>query len=211
MVPGIIMLILMMIPAMMTAVGVVREKELGSITNFYATPRDRARVPARQAVALRRHRPGQLRHALSPRLWSSACRSREALPALAAGALSVRDRSDRLRHADLGLRQDADRRDLRDGDHHHASRHAVLRLRDSRSRLSRAARGRWATASPVAISSRSASAPSPRRWASPICWFNHLVLAAFGALYLRCSACIAQAAGAPDATMRLLEPSTGSA
>ena len=38
MIPGIIMLLLMMIPAMMTAVGVVREKELGSITNLYATP-----------------------------------------------------------------------------------------------------------------------------------------------------------------------------
>ncbi len=36
--PGIIMLLLMMIPAMMTTVGVVREKELGSITNLYATP-----------------------------------------------------------------------------------------------------------------------------------------------------------------------------
>jgi ribosome-dependent ATPase len=38
MVPGIVMLLLIMIPATMTAVGVVREKELGSITNFYATP-----------------------------------------------------------------------------------------------------------------------------------------------------------------------------
>lgn len=38
MVPGIFMLLLLMIPAMMTAVGVVREKELGSITNLYATP-----------------------------------------------------------------------------------------------------------------------------------------------------------------------------
>ena len=36
--PGAMMLILMIIPAMMTAVGVVREKELGSITNLYATP-----------------------------------------------------------------------------------------------------------------------------------------------------------------------------
>jgi ribosome-dependent ATPase len=32
------MLLLIMIPATMTAAGVVREKELGSITNFYATP-----------------------------------------------------------------------------------------------------------------------------------------------------------------------------
>ncbi|MEW6144101.1 MAG: ribosome-associated ATPase/putative transporter RbbA [Thermodesulfobacteriota bacterium] len=38
MVPGIIMMLLVFIPAMMTAVGVVREKELGSISNFYATP-----------------------------------------------------------------------------------------------------------------------------------------------------------------------------
>ena len=38
MVPGVIMMLLVMIPAMMTAVGVVREKEMGSITNLYATP-----------------------------------------------------------------------------------------------------------------------------------------------------------------------------
>jgi ribosome-dependent ATPase len=37
-VPGIIMLMLVLIPAMMTAVGVVREKETGSIANFRATP-----------------------------------------------------------------------------------------------------------------------------------------------------------------------------
>jgi ribosome-dependent ATPase len=37
-VPGTIMLLLMLIPAMLTAVGVVREKEMGSITNVYASP-----------------------------------------------------------------------------------------------------------------------------------------------------------------------------
>ena len=40
-VPGVMMIILMMIPAIMTAVGVVREKELGSITNLYVTPTTR--------------------------------------------------------------------------------------------------------------------------------------------------------------------------
>ena len=36
--PGVMALILVFIPSMLTALGVVREKELGSITNFYATP-----------------------------------------------------------------------------------------------------------------------------------------------------------------------------
>ena len=36
--PGVMMLVLMMMPAMMSAVGVVREREIGSIANFYASP-----------------------------------------------------------------------------------------------------------------------------------------------------------------------------
>ncbi len=38
MVPAMIPLLLMLIPAMLTALSVVREKELGSIVNFYVTP-----------------------------------------------------------------------------------------------------------------------------------------------------------------------------
>ncbi len=38
MVPGDIMLLLILIPSMLTALSVVREKELGSIANFYAAP-----------------------------------------------------------------------------------------------------------------------------------------------------------------------------
>jgi ribosome-dependent ATPase len=37
-IPGVVMLVLMAVPAMMTAVGVVREKETGSIANFRSTP-----------------------------------------------------------------------------------------------------------------------------------------------------------------------------
>ena len=40
--PGVIMLLCGLIPAMLTAVAIVREKELGSITNFYATPVSRS-------------------------------------------------------------------------------------------------------------------------------------------------------------------------
>jgi len=36
--PGVIMMLLAIIPGMMTALGVVREKEIGSIINFHATP-----------------------------------------------------------------------------------------------------------------------------------------------------------------------------
>jgi ribosome-dependent ATPase len=42
MVPGDLMLLLMLIPSMLTALSVVREKELGSIANFYAAPASRA-------------------------------------------------------------------------------------------------------------------------------------------------------------------------
>jgi ribosome-dependent ATPase len=38
MVPAVIPLLLMLIPAMLSVLSVVREKELGSITNFYVTP-----------------------------------------------------------------------------------------------------------------------------------------------------------------------------
>ena len=41
-VPGDIMLLLMLIPSMLTALSVVREKELGSIANFYAAPATRS-------------------------------------------------------------------------------------------------------------------------------------------------------------------------
>ena len=41
MVPGTIAILLVLVPAMLTALGVVREKELGSITNLYVTPMTR--------------------------------------------------------------------------------------------------------------------------------------------------------------------------
>jgi ribosome-dependent ATPase len=39
--PGILMMLMIMIPSMLTALGVVREKELGSITNLHAAPATR--------------------------------------------------------------------------------------------------------------------------------------------------------------------------
>ncbi|MCX5571710.1 MULTISPECIES: ribosome-associated ATPase/putative transporter RbbA [Kaistia] len=42
MVPSVIMLMLVLIPAIMSAIGIVREKETGSIANFYSTPISKA-------------------------------------------------------------------------------------------------------------------------------------------------------------------------
>jgi ribosome-dependent ATPase len=36
--PGVIMLVMILIPSMLTALGIVREKEIGSIVNLYASP-----------------------------------------------------------------------------------------------------------------------------------------------------------------------------
>ena len=60
--PGVLMMLLIMFSTMLTALGIVREKELGSITNLYAAPVSQARVPDRQAAALRGARPRRASH-----------------------------------------------------------------------------------------------------------------------------------------------------
>ena len=60
MVPGVFMLMLCLIPAIMSAIAVVREKETGSIANFRSTPITQARIPARQATALCRSSPWRI-------------------------------------------------------------------------------------------------------------------------------------------------------
>ena len=72
-------ILLVFIPAILTALGVVREKELGSITNLYVTPYPALRIPARQAAALYRA-IAMLNFVLlvAGRARCSACRSRAA-------------------------------------------------------------------------------------------------------------------------------------
>jgi ribosome-dependent ATPase len=54
MVPAVIPLLLLMMPAMLTALAVVREKELGSIINLYVTPVTRIEFLLGKQLALRR-------------------------------------------------------------------------------------------------------------------------------------------------------------
>ena len=61
MVPSVFMLMLCLIPAIMSAIAVVREKETGSIANFPLDADHQIRVPARQAASLCRRRHGEFR------------------------------------------------------------------------------------------------------------------------------------------------------
>ena len=62
-VPSVPAILLILIPAILMAVSIVREKELGSIINFYVTPTRRLEFLDGQATAIHRHRHDQLRSA----------------------------------------------------------------------------------------------------------------------------------------------------
>ena len=98
MVPSVFMLMLCLIPAIMSAIAVVREKETGSIANFPFDADHQIRVPARQAGSLRRRRHGEFRFSA----FDGDLRIRRA----AQRAVSdVADRHDRLRDFDTGFGQ----------------------------------------------------------------------------------------------------------
>ena len=103
MVPANMSMLLALFPAILMALAIVREKELGSITNLYVTPVTPARVPARQAAALYRRRHGQLH----PDVVAGAVRiqgsAQGKLSDIAAGCADLCDDDDRLRHADFGV------------------------------------------------------------------------------------------------------------
>ena len=116
MVPGTIALLLALIPAILMALAVVREKELGSITNLYVTPVTAARIPARQAAALHRHRDGQFRpHVADGASSCSRCRSRAAFRRWRSARCIYVTATTGYRHADLGLHPHADRGPVRHG------------------------------------------------------------------------------------------------
>ena len=127
MVPGDIMLLLMLIPSMLTALSVVREKELGSIANFYAAPATRLEfllgkqlpyigVALIQFATLVALAILLFQVPIEGQLADAGARRDDLCPG-----------EHGLRPADLGLRRHADGRDLRRGHHHHPSGGAVLR------------------------------------------------------------------------------------
>ena len=118
MIPGDIMLFLIWIPAMLTALGVVREKELGSITNFYATPTTRLEfLWGKQApyVVLAMVEFAYLDGSCDLALCGAAKRQ---WTRSSGWSGTVCDREHQLRTADLGFRSDPDGGYFCRGDHH---------------------------------------------------------------------------------------------
>ena len=87
MVPAVIPLLLIFIPAILMALGVVREKELGSITNLYVTPVTRLEFLLGNNCPMWRWRCSVSMPWWPRRCSSSGCRSRVALWVLSAAAL----------------------------------------------------------------------------------------------------------------------------
>jgi hypothetical protein len=130
MVPAVIPLLLMMMPAMLTALAVVREKELGSILNLYVTP------VTRTEFLLGKQLPyvvlGMLNFAADALLAvtvfgvpvKGSCHAD-------AGGAAVHHLLHRHGPAGLDLHAQPDRRHVRDHDRHHHSRRAVRRPAES--------------------------------------------------------------------------------
>ena len=113
MVPANMSLLLGLFPAILMALAVVREKELGSITNLYVTPGHPHRISARQATPLCRRRHGEFRPDVpdgAVRLPGSA---QGQLSASAAGRAALCHGDDGLWHVDFRVHEHPDRRAVR--------------------------------------------------------------------------------------------------
>ena len=127
MVPAVISLLLLFVPSILTALAVVREKELGSITNFYVTPVTRLEfLLGKQlpyvAVAMLSF---VVLVALAVILFGVALKG--SLSALAVGALLYVATHDRVRPRDVRVHPNPDRGPVRHRHRHDDPGYAVLR------------------------------------------------------------------------------------
>ena len=168
MVPAIIPLLLLFIPSILTALAVVREKELGSITNLYVTP------VTRLEFLLGKQLPYVAVAMLSFFVSGGAGGLRVPGPAQGKprrphdGGASVRRHRDRLRPADVRLHSNPDRRPVRDCHRHADAGHPVLGPHHPGLVTGRGRARDRGMSSPRPISSSSAAARSTRRSASAI-------------------------------------------
>ncbi len=126
-VPGTMALELALIPAILMALAVVREKELGTITNLYVTPVTRLEFLIGKQLPY-----------IALAFWNFVLMAimawlifdvplKGSLLALAIGRAHLCHRHHRLRHVHLFLYPDADRRPVRHGHSDRSAGHAILR------------------------------------------------------------------------------------
>jgi ribosome-dependent ATPase len=113
-VPSVIVLMLILIPAIMSAITVVHEKEVGSIANFRSTPISKFEVPTREAASQCRRGHGELRPPGASRHRGVRRAGQGVFRDARARNAPLHVRGDRLRSARLDLHSHASRGGRRD-------------------------------------------------------------------------------------------------
>ena len=131
MVPATMSLMLALFPAILMALAIVREKELGSITNLYVTPVTRLEFLIGKQLPYIARRHGEFRADVPDGAVHLPGAAEGQLSRAAAGRADLRHDDDRLRHADFRLHPHADRGAVRDRDPDRAAGDAVRRHDDA--------------------------------------------------------------------------------
>ena len=130
MVPANISLMLALFPAILMALAIVREKELGSITNLYVTPVTRLEFLIGKQLPYVAIAMANFVILFLMALFLFQVPLKGSLPTACDRRTGLRHDDDGLRHAGLGLHQDADRSAVRHGDSDRDAGDAVLRHDD---------------------------------------------------------------------------------
>ena len=126
MVPADLALMLGLFPAILMALGVVREREMGSITNLYVTPVTRLEFLIGKQIPYVAVAIGNFTLLFLIALFVFQLPLKGSFPALSGGRAALCHRDDRLWHADFSVHKHADRRALRHFDPDRAARDAIL-------------------------------------------------------------------------------------
>ena len=127
MVPSTIAMLLALFPAILMALAIVREKELGSITNLYVTPVTRLEFLLGKQLPYIAVAMVNFFVMFLMALFVFRVPLKGSFPALLLGVVDLRHHDDRLWHADFGICQHPDRRAVRHRYSDRAAGDAVFR------------------------------------------------------------------------------------
>ena len=126
MVPASLSMLLALFPAILMALAIVREKELGSITNLYVTPVTRIEFLLGKQIPYIGVAMANFSVMFLMALFVFQVPLKGSFLALTSGRADLRHRDHGLRHADFGIRPHADRRAVR---HRHSDLPAGVAVR----------------------------------------------------------------------------------